>query len=81
MSLVLEKLAVLVHVVYARENFLKVSQSELLFFEIQDSLQVVFGERSFVSAELADYAAKVGGLRDFLENCLFFKFGLLSVET
>ena len=51
MTGVLEELAVVLDVVDTRENLFKVAQSELLFFEVQNDLQIVLSDHVFLSFE------------------------------
>lgn len=50
-SLALEELAVVLDVVDAGEDLFEVAQSELLFFEVEDYLQVVFSHHALLALE------------------------------
>ncbi len=59
--LTLEKLAVVLHIVDAGEDLLKVAQSELFLLKVQDYLQVILCAHVFFTLEdLSHEFAKVG---------------------
>ena len=67
-SLALEELSVVRHVVDAREDLLKVSETELLLFEVKQHRKVVFCHRT-VSVSLAELSHQLA------EVCIRWKLG------
>ena len=47
--LAFEELAVVLDVIDAWENFLEVSQAELLLFEVQDQLQIILSHQALLT--------------------------------
>lgn len=78
--LTLKELAVVLHVVDTREYFLKVSKTELLLFEVQNDLQVIFRSQTLLTfEELPHEFAKVSLRWQITEYIIFFT--LLSIEA